>query len=409
MAELENVAGANAFLVRIARRLCFMVRRLALLVPHVLIRRFAKPKPGKVALMTHNSTYSCNPRYIYEELRRRGPGREIIWVVANRACAGDYPSDAKIVFLGTLACLHEVYSASVWIDNGLAFANDFERRPDQFHIQTMHGSLGIKNIENGYRNRLASGRAGRRAARRESELTDFVITNSVFEEGVFRRVFWKSTPMVRLGHARTDMLFGHGGRPAGAIRAELETRYSIPASRRLALFAPTHRPYLAAADLDFGFERMTNALAVKFGGDWTLLVRLHRSTRSVRMARATGNSVDVTDYPDMQELMKVADVGITDYSSWIFDYVVTGKPGFIFATDLERYQKNSGLCYPLEESPFPVAYDVETLFANVAAFDAVAYSRRVKEFLERMECVDDGHSAERIVDWLEKLPMKGDM
>ena len=99
----------------------------------------------------------------------------------------------------------------------------------------------------------------------------------------------------------------------------------------------------------------------------------------------------------------VTDVGITDYSSWIFDYVVTGRPGFIFASDADRYEQATGLAYPLEESPFPVAYKVEDLFDNVKNFNPDLYAIRLKAFLDRMECVDDGHSASRIVDWMETV------
>ncbi len=407
MSALESVAGTNSSIRRLLRKLRFGMRRLLLLVPHWFIRSFSRPIAGKVAMMAHNSLYACNLKYIYEELKRRDPGRDIIWVVANRACAPDYPKDAKIVFLGTLRCLREVYTSSIWMDNGIAFSNDFERRPDQMHIQTMHGSLGIKNIVNGYKHRKENGRAGRRSARRESELTDYVIVNSSFEEGVFRSVYWKNTPMVRLGHARTDPLFGRGGRDRASIRTDLQARYGVNEKARIALFAPTYRPYLAPSDIDFGFERMIDSLTGKFGGDWCLLVRLHRSTKGIRAARTGGRAVDVTDYPDMQELMMVADVGITDYSSWIFDYVVTGRPGFIFAPDIERYKVSSGLCYPLEDAPFPVAYSVEKLFENVERFDAGDYSRKVKAFLDRMQCVDDGYSAERVANWLESLPRKG--
>ena len=399
---IEEVSGAKVRRSRLLRRLRFGLRRVLMLVPHLLARRFTRTVPGKIAFMTHNSAYACNPKYIYEELKRRDPGRDTVWIVSKRECAKDYPADAKIAFAGTLRCLREVYSAQAWIDNGIAFSYDFERRPDQMHVQTMHGSLGIKSIANGYENRKKSGRAGRRSARRESELTDCVVTNSAFEEGVFRGVYWKNTPMLRLGHARTDPLFGNGGRPAAEIRAGLARRYGLDADARLALFAPTYRTDLSAKDLDFGFAKMADALAAKFGGDWRLLVRLHGSTRSVRVSCDGAKVVDATDWPDMQELMMVADAGITDYSSWIFDYVVTGRPGFIYASGADRYLKATGLCYPLEETPFPVAYDAETLFANVAAFDAADYARRVKAFLGRMECVDDGHSAERVADWLEK-------
>ena len=385
------------------RKVLSRLRRMAMWLPARFIRRRTRPVPGKIAFMTNSLAYTCNPKYIYEELKRRAPGRDMVWVASAGTGAEDYPPGVRTVPIGTLACLREVYSAETWIDNGIAFSQHFERRPDQMHVQTMHGSLGIKRIDNAVSSRMKRGRSGREVVRRESELTDFVITNSAFEEGVFRRVFWKNTPMVRLGHARTDPLFGRGGRAVDEIRADLFRRYGVEPSRRIAVFAPTHRKGLSASDLAFGFERMVKALAAKFGGEWTLFVRLHKWTRGVDVPSAGSAVVNVTDYPDMQELMMVADAGITDYSSWIFDYVVTGRPGFIFAPDAERYASMTGFCYPLEESPFPVAYDAETLFANVEGFDAGDYAGRIKAFLDRMQCVDDGHSAERIADWLDAL------
>ena len=62
--------------------------------------------------------------------------------------------------------------------------------------------------------------------------------------------------------------------------------------------------------------------------------------------------VDVTDYPDIQELMMISDVAITDYSSWIYDYVLSRKPGFIFATDIEEYNTERGFYYPIRVYSF---------------------------------------------------------
>ena len=44
--------------------------------------------------------------------------------------------------------------------------------------------------------------------------------------------------------------------------------------------------------------------------------------------------------------MLIADVGITDYSSWICDYLLTKKTGFIFATDMQNYNTERGFYYP---------------------------------------------------------------
>jgi len=399
----SRLKGARRLLKSVWRRLSARATRAVLALPAAAIRRRQEIIPGKIAIMTHTNTYACNPKYLYEEIRRRDPAREVVWLLSKSADADEFPKDAKVAFLGTLRSYREAYSAAVWIDNGVMFSANFHRRPGQLHVQTMHGSLGIKRLDNGITSRARRGRAGRRVIFRESTLTDYVVTNSAFEEEVFRSVFWKNTPMVRLGHARTDPLFGHGGRSVEAIRDDLQRRYGIQSGRRIALFAPTFRRYLTAEDLKMDHSRLVSVLHDKFGGEWILLVRLHSKSRNMTIRLPGGVAVEVTDYPDMQELMMVADVGITDYSSWIFDYVLTGRPGFIFAPDFGRYTSVTSLCYPLEETPFPVAYAADRLLDNIAAFDSVDYARRVKEFLDGKQCVDDGHSAERVVDWLETL------
>ena len=110
--------------------------------------------------------------------------------------------------------------------------------------------------------------------------------------------------------------------------------------------------------------------------------------------------INATAYADIQELMVASDVGITDYSSWLCDYVLTRRPAFIFATDYDKYNEEHGLYYPLEDSPFPVATDNDQFEKNVLFFDDEDYQRKIDAFLEWTGCVDDGHASERIVDKL---------
>lgn len=136
---------------------------------------------------------------------------------------------------------------------------------------------------------------------------------------------------------------------------------------------------------------------------------MHNKTKNIVLSNEENDEVEeqvlynVTDYPDIQELMLVTTIGITDYSSWIYDYVLTRKPGFIFATDLERYNTKTGLYYPLEETPFPVCKSHEQLIENIEKFDNEYYLKRVEEFLDDKQSVDDGSSAKRIVDWIQTL------
>ena len=402
---------------KIAQMLFRSIKSAAVKIRNFYINRAAKKimnqteiEPNKIAIMTNTYRYSCNPKYIYEELIRQRLNYKIVWVV-NRKNAKKlgYPDNVRTVSLNSRKGLREIYSAKLWLDNGIAFSNHFDKKEGQIHLQTMHGSLGIKRLDNAVLCRNERGPSGQRVVYRESNETDYVITNSQFEEDVFRTVFWKNTPMVRLGHARTDVLFEKDEYRVEEIREVLLKRYGIPKDKKLVLYAPTHRRGLTIEDLSIDYKAMTEALYRKFGERFVVMIRMHKRTKNIVLDNNAEEEneekilYDVTNYPDIQELMLVTEIGITDYSSWIYDYVLTRRPGFIFATDLERYNTNTGLYYPLEETPFPVCKSSEELIRKIEKFDYDQYKERVEQFLDEKQAVDDGESAKRIVEWIQTL------
>ena len=151
-------------------------------------------------------------------------------------------------------------------------------------------------------------------------------------------------------------------------------------------------------------EGILEAARERFGGEWKLLLRYHMSVWKVyqdrdQLAGSHGDSViDVTGYDDMQELMTIADIAITDYSSWIYDFVLQRRPGFIFATDISLYNNERGFCYPLETTPFAIATNNAQLKQNILAFEQDPYLEKVEAFLEEKGCMEDGRASERTVD-----------
>jgi CDP-glycerol glycerophosphotransferase len=117
-----------------------------------------------------------------------------------------------------------------------------------------------------------------------------------------------------------------------------------------------------------------------------------------------GFVVNVTAYPDISELYLVADVLVTDYSSAMFDYAVTGKPMVFFTYDLAEYRDNlRGFYFDFEaEAPGPLvptsAEVVEALkdIGTVAASYRDAYQR----FAARFASLDDGKAGARVCDRL---------
>ncbi|MBQ5973207.1 MAG: CDP-glycerol glycerophosphotransferase family protein [Oscillospiraceae bacterium] len=376
-------------------------RVMALIAIRTIRRRM--PINGKqIMFINFQNRYTCNAKYICEELLRRGTDCRIVFAYAadTKKFLEEYPPEVVMVLRGSYAFYCEMAASHIWVDNALNFLwNDMPKKKDQVYFQTWHGSLGFKRL------RPTSDKFARKS-RLADKKTDFIISNSAFEDDVYRGTFWPTTQILRLGHARTDVLFEKDPEKLAEITARVRAFYHIPDTVRLALYAPTFRDDRGTDPYGLNFQKLRVALKLRFGGTWFILARYHfHVAKQASKLQLRGNKhyagvINATAYADIQELMVASDVGITDYSSWLCDYVLTRRPAFIFATDYDKYNEEHGLYYPLEDSPFPVATDNDQFEKNVLFFDDEDYQRKIDAFLEWTGCVDDGHASERIVDKL---------
>ena len=274
------------------------------------------------------------------------------------------------------------------------------KRRQQIVIETWHGSLGIKRFDADSN----KGRSWVLAAKRCGRYADYIISNSAFENEVYRGTFWQNTPILEFGHPRNDILFAYNYEHVQLIKREI-IKNEENLDHHLVLYAPTFRDDHKLSYYNIDFDSLVQALSDRFGGSWSVLVRLHPTIRKAakKYLRNHENIIDVTAYPDIQELMMISDVAITDYSSWIYDYILTRRPGFIFATDIYSYETERGFYYPLSSTPFPVSTNNETLIENILLFDEKQYEKNVDVFLEEKGCIDDGHASQRVVDKIIEL------
>lgn len=391
-----SMSGApDKFICKILRKL----RKLFAIPVNILLSWVSKVKRNKVMFMTFNHTYTCNPKYICQELLRQKLPVDIVWVV--KAGQPSYaPEGVRTVTYGTFAYLKELVTAKVWVDNALGFTwNPFPpKKKNQFYIQTWHGSLGLKRIgkENIQNKRWSL------AAWANGRSVDLCVSNSSFETDVFRQTHWPKNRVEELGHPRNDIFFADAAEKAD-IAQRVRRHFGIAGFKRIALYAPTFRNNDTTDCYDLDHSRFLNALEEKFGGEWVLLSRYHMKTLKARDAQlADPRILDATAYTDIQELMLAADVGMTDYSSWICDFVLTGRPGFLYAPDLDSYDQERGFYYPLEETPFPIAQSNDELCENILRFDADLYTKKKESFLQARGCKEKGTAAKQIVEIIKQ-------
>lgn len=337
--------------------------------------------------------YSDNPKGIVDALLRRNAGLKIVWLVKPGA-EDTLPDGVIPVPYNSLRRIRELSTAKIWIDNNRKGAR--MKRKNQYYLQTWHG-LALKRIERDVSDKLPA--YYERYAQRDSAQCDVIISNCTHMTRIYRNSFWYDGEILEYGSPRNDILFND----ATIYREKIRAAFGLPKQRKLILYGPTFRAdhNLDAYRLDC--EALRQACHEKFGGDWAVLVRLHPAVEQLagNLFRYNGDTIcNATTYPDITELLAAVDLTITDYSSLMFDFALTGRPCFQFATDIAQYQNDRNFYFSLAKLPFPLATSNEQLTQNIRNFDAEEYRCRWQEFSRSFGLCEDGHASERCADWV---------
>lgn len=350
---------------------------------------------------------SCDDiRYLCKYMLKNNPDWNIFWVINKEGERIDLEGEEAIHFVvkGTPRYYRALYSSKVIVDDGMNVCKDDMRKdPKQLIYKLFKGSLGIKTMG---KKTVPLKKREKRAelGRKHSLLVDYCISNSRFESKVYKRTFWKENKIIVSGHPRNDLLFADEDERKKAEQRVREY-YHIEHQNHIALYAPTYRESRMIKEERelMDIPGMKEALKNKFGGEWTVLVRVHPADMGKwEELEQNSEAINVSDYPEITELLIASDVGVTDYSSWIYDYILLNKPGFLYTPDRVRYEKVRGLYFPLEETPFGVAENNVQLCDIIANFDEEGYAQKIKEFLERQGCREKGNACEKFVEKLNE-------
>jgi CDP-glycerol glycerophosphotransferase len=331
---------------------------------------------------------SCNPLAIDRELAATRPDIARFWSVVDASV--EVPEGSVALIEGSAEWWRVRGSARLLVVNDW-LRNRFRKRSFQTVLQTWHGTP-LKKIALG---RPGVGLRTALATIRERSRWNILLAQNQHSTAVFRSAYAYLGPIWQEGYPRDDALVDGD---AAAVRARL----GLPDDVTVLLYAPTWRDDRPEHVDHLDVAAFTDAL----GDGYVTLIRGHSRTLQPGRDVHGSNVLDVTGYPDVTDLFLVADALITDYSSVMFDFSVTGKPMFFFAPDLEHYREQlRGFYFDLDAAaPGPVVQRADELVQLVRSRDEIAgrYAQKYAAWRERFNPRDDGGSAARVVARLMK-------
>lgn len=351
-------------------------------------------KKNKIFFFSYyGNQYGCSPKYISEYLVKNYPNKyDIVWQFNNVQANKDI-SGIRMVKTMSLKYFYELCTAKVVVTN-YRTTDFFKKRKNQYYIQTWHSSLRLKQIEKDAEDSLPKNYL--EMAKKDSTKCDLLLSGCKFSTDIFKRAFWYDGEIFEHGTPRSDMLF----KKNEELNVKIKESLGISSDKKVILYAPTFRKGDSLDVYNVNYERVSSALKNKFGGEWIFLIRLHPHLISRSKELVYGNNVvDATSYDDIQELLSVTDVLISDYSSLMFDFALTERPCFLYVPDLEEYIKNDRrLYFDIKELPFIHTLNNNELIDEIDNFDSSDYKNRLDKFAEKVGSFEDGNSCR----WLSK-------
>lgn len=235
----------------------------------------------------------------------------------------------------------------------------------------------------------------RELEKRGSSKLSYVVCSSEVVAPIYAGAFGVNDyKVLPLGSARSDYFFKSLNEER--LRSDFDKKYPECKGKKLALYAPTFRDDPSDDNRILKYFDVA-AFNERFGDEYALLIRLHPQVHCDNFDLS--GAVDVCDYDNTPELMRLCDFLITDYSSICMDFAIQDKPIYFYAFDLDKYEHDRSFYFDYEGYvPGPVARDFQTLLNLINSTVSETYRKRRSDFNFTNFGVPDGRAAERIVD-----------
>ena len=357
-------------------------------------------KKNRIYFISNNGArYSCNPRAYFEYLYKNHKDEFDFYYCLNHKCEL-LPKGVKHHSFLSIFDLYYLYT-SKYIVNNFRFHIFFAKRKKQIYIQTWHGGpIMYKKFE---KDALNLPYFYTKFAKNDAQYIDILCCGSQQAKNVLDNNFYCDNKTVMTGSPRCDKLII----PNKNEKAEILKRLKLDEHDFIVLYAPTFRNKQKVEDSVLENERIKKSFEkVANGREVKILYRFHPNVaRKSKRLNLESFVKNVTFYPDIQDLIMVADVLITDYSSCMFDMMLTYKPCIIFTNKPNQFlSQERGVYFPTKDLPFPVANGEDELYAKIEDFDNSFnnYSKKILTFLNNFGCIEDGHACERLYNVMKE-------
>lgn len=340
-----------------------------------------------------------NPYAIFEQILHHRDFEDFVhvWVINSfNNIPEEYQDVDNIIYVkkGTDAYAKYVSKAKYLICNS-TFEPYVTRKSNQLYLQTSHGifykTVGRDSTE------TPLGVAG--ATRNLLQATHIIVPNEFMAEKQPKSYSIEGIhtgEIAQVGYPRIDITKSASNEKRDHIKSTL----GIDVLKKTIVYAPTWRGTTKSQNR-FDTEKLISDLKLMASLDINVVFRGHTISNALLKDVEIPNNIIIPP-PDIQtnELLNIADIVISDYSSVFFDFLVTERPIIHYLYDIEDYTRERGLNLDESELPGSIAKSINELINAIEnKLENPAPTKAYLKAKKRFSTYDDGRSSERVIRW----------
>lgn len=231
--------------------------------------------------------------------------------------------------------------------------------------------------------------------------TDAIVSSEAIRENYAEAFHMPVEHVHAIGVPRTDIFFDDGYR--NKIREQFETAYPQIENKKVILFAPTFRGN-GQNTAHYPYEWMPfEQMQAELGDEYVCIFKPHPFVHNKPEYKLDSDFyIDCSDYREINDLLFITDVLVTDYSSVIFEASLLSVKTLFFVPDLEEYMEGRDFYYPFEDYLYGKAVYAKEELTDAIRTAAIS-EEKLARFREKFCSACDGHSSERFVKVLLEI------
>ena len=335
--------------------------------------------------------YSDNPRAISEKMHELYPNIEIVWILTN--VIPELPEYVRAITTKSLKYFYDMATMRCFITN-VEYTGLYYKRQGQIFIQTWHGDRGFKKCLYQVDATLDI---------TDNRYTDIYMTGSDFACEFCKSAFRYFGTLTKYGSPRNDILLNH----TKEYIANIKHKLNIEDKTKILLYAPTFNDKNVILGkkqtTDLNITRILSILERKYSNRWIALVRAHSLSCGLNMSDSSNKIIDVTNYYDIADLLLISDWLLSDYSSVMGDFILTGKPIVLIDFNRDEFIREArDFCVDIDEVGYKIAHsqnELENMICSLTLEDFKNSCELVKKYYGTHET---GEASIRICDFIAK-------